>query len=140
MKPFSPYRNRRRRRGAAVVELAAVSPIFVMLILGMIEYGRLVMVQQILTNAAREGARVGVLDNRTASDVTSAANQYLSAANIQTATISVTPDPPNTASSGDPVTVTITVPFSQVSWLPSPLFLGGTTMTSTATMRRETIQ
>jgi hypothetical protein len=32
------------------------------------------------------------------------------------------------------------VPFTQVSWLPSPLFLGGTTMTSTATMRRETIQ
>jgi Flp pilus assembly protein TadG len=139
MKPFSPY-QRRRRKGAAVVELAAVSPLFVLLILGMIEYGRLVMVQQILTNAAREGARVGILDNRTTSDVTSAANQYLAAANIQTATISVTPEPPSSAANGNPVTVTISVPFTQVSWLPSPLFLGGTTMTSTATMRRETIQ
>jgi Flp pilus assembly protein TadG len=139
MYPFSRY-ARRKRKGAAVVELAAVSPLFVLLILGMIEYGRLVMVQQILTNAAREGARVGILDNRTASDVTTAANQYLAAANIQTATISVSPDPPSSAANGNPVTVTISVPFNQVSWLPSPMFLGGTTMTTTATMRRETIQ
>ena len=31
----------------------------------MIEYGRMVMVQQILTNASREGARAAVLDGAT---------------------------------------------------------------------------
>ncbi|HUG68005.1 MAG TPA: TadE family protein [Pirellulaceae bacterium] len=47
----------RKQRGAAAVEFAAVAPIFVLLLFGMLEFGRMVMVQQILTNATREGAR-----------------------------------------------------------------------------------
>ena len=91
---------RRHRAGAAVVEFAVVAPVFLLLLLGIIEYGRMVMVQQILTNAAREGARVGILDNRTEADVTAAANQFLAAANINSATISVTPNPPSSAMKG----------------------------------------
>lgn len=131
---------RRNRRGAAVVEFAVVSPVFFLLVFGMIEYGRMVMVQQLLTNAAREGARVGVLDNSTASDVTTAVNNYLTAANINNATITCNPSTPSSATYGQPVTVTVSVPFSQVSWLPSPMFLGGTTMTAQSAMRRETVQ
>jgi Flp pilus assembly protein TadG len=129
----------RYRCGAAVVEFAVVSPVFFLLTFGMIEYGRLVMVQQILTNAAREGARVGVLDNSTTSDVVTASNQYLSSANINNATVTVSPSPPSSAVAGAPVSVTVSVGFRQVSWLPSPMFLGNTTMTFTATMRRETM-
>ena len=132
--------GRRHRRGAAVVEFAVVAPVYFLFVFGIIEYGRMVMVQQILTNAAREGARVGVLDNSTSSDVTTAANRYLAPANITTATITVSPNPPSSATSGNPVSVTVSVGFNQVSWLPSPLFLGGTTLTYTATMRRETMQ
>jgi Flp pilus assembly protein TadG len=131
---------RRNRRGAAVVEFAVVSPVFFLLVFGMIEYGRLVMVQQLLTNAAREGARVGVLDNSTAAEVTAAVNTYLNSANITSATITCNPSTPSSATYGQPVTVTVTIPFSQVSWLPSPMFLGGTTMTAQAAMRRETVQ
>jgi Flp pilus assembly protein TadG len=104
----------------------------------MIEYGRMVMVQQILTNAAREGARVGILDNSTQSDVDTAVDRYLTAANINGSTTTVTPNPPSSATSGNPVTVTVSVGFNQVSWLPSPFFLGGKTLSYTATMRRET--
>jgi Flp pilus assembly protein TadG len=131
---------RRNRRGAAVVEFAVVSPVFFLLVFGMIEYGRMVMVQQLLTNAAREGARVGVLDNSTSSDVTTAVNSYLTAARINNATITCNPTSPSSAGYGQPVTVTVSVPFSQVSWLPSPMFLGGTTMTAQSAMRRETVQ
>jgi Flp pilus assembly protein TadG len=122
-----------------VVEFALVAPLFFLFIFGMIEYGRLIMVQQILTNAAREGARVAILDGRTAADVTNAADQYLGGANIHGATVSVTPDPPSSAANGNPVTVTISVPFGQVSWLPAPMFIGNATMTATATMRRESM-
>jgi Flp pilus assembly protein TadG len=132
-------RVRKRRRGAAVVEFAVVAPVFFLLVFGMIEYGRMVMVQQILTNAAREGARVGILDNSTEATVQAAVDQYLTAANINGATRSVTPNPPSSASSGSPVTVTVSVPFTQVSWLPSPFYLGSTTLSYTATMRRETM-
>ena len=135
------YRScRRNRRGAAVVEFAVVSPVFFLLVFGMIEYGRMVMVQQMLTNAAREGARVGVLDSSTASEVTSKVNSYLTAARINNATVTCDPSNPSSAGYGEAVTVTVSIPFSQVSWLPSPMFLGGTTMTATSAMRRETVQ
>lgn len=131
---------RRNRRGAAVVEFAVVSPVFFLLVFGMIEYGRMVMVQQLLTNAAREGARVGVLDNSTATDVNNAVKNYLTAAKINNPTVTCSPSTPSSATYGQPVTVTVTVPFSQVSWLPSPMFLGGTTLTASSAMRRETVQ
>ena len=97
----------------------------------------MVMVQQVLTNAAREGARVAILDNSTATGVQNAANLYLTPANILGASIAVTPNPPTSAASGNPVSVTVSVPFNQVSWLPSPFYLNGKTLSFTATMRRE---
>jgi Flp pilus assembly protein TadG len=104
----------------------------------MIEYGRMVMVQQVLTNAAREGARVGVMDGATQASVTSAVNNYLTAAQISGGTTTVSPNPPSSAAYGASVTVTVSVGFNQVSWLPSPMFLGGKTLTATSVMRRET--
>jgi Flp pilus assembly protein TadG len=131
---------RRKRRGASVVEFAIVSPVFFLLVFGMIEYGRMVMVQQVLTNAAREGARIGVMDGATQTSVTSAVNNYLTAAQISGATTTVSPNPPSSAAYGASVTVTVSVGFNQVSWLPSPMFLGGRTLTATSVMRRETNQ
>jgi len=131
---------RRKRRATAAVEFAIVAPVFLLLVFGMIEYGRMVMVQQIITNASREGARTAVLDGATTSSVQSAVNTYLTAGSISGATVTVSPNPPSTAQYGDPVTVTVSVPFSQVSWLPSPMYLGGTTLSSATVMRRETTQ
>src|SRR5687768_2436293 len=63
---------RRNRRATAAVEFAIVAPVFLLLVFGMIEYGRMVMVQQIITNASREGARTAVLDGATTAGVQSA--------------------------------------------------------------------
>lgn len=131
---------RRYRRGAAVVEFAVVAPVFFLFVFGMIEYGRLVMVQQVLTNASREGARMGILDNSTTSEVTAAVDSYLANSTIAGATVTVTPSPPSSAGYGEPVTVTVHVPFNQVSWLPSPMFLGGRTLSASTVMRREAVQ
>jgi ABC-2 type transport system ATP-binding protein len=46
------------RRGVAVVELAVLLPFLLVVLLGIWEVGRLIEVQQILNNAAREGARI----------------------------------------------------------------------------------
>jgi Flp pilus assembly protein TadG len=128
----------RNRCGSAAVEFAVVAPIFLLFVFGIIEYGRMVMVQQILTNSAREGARVGILDNSTQVDVETAVNQSLGAGGISGAEITITPNPPSGAASGDPVSVQVSVAFDQVSWLPSPMYLGGKSLSYTATMRRET--
>ena len=129
---------RRNRRAAAAVEFAVVAPVFFLLVFGMIEYGRMVMVYQVLTNASREGARAAVLDGATTTSVTTAVNSYLSAAAVSGATVTVSPNPPSGAQYGDPVTVTVSVPFSQVSWLPTPMYLGSQTLSSATVMRRET--
>jgi Flp pilus assembly protein TadG len=51
----------RNSRGGAAVEFALILPLLLMLIFGAIELGLLLYNKQILTNATREGARVGVL-------------------------------------------------------------------------------
>ena len=107
------------------------------------------MVQQILTNASREGARKAVLDGSTATDVTNTVITNMSDAkiSIDTSNITVNPANPATANYGDPITVTVHVPLSQVSWLPAPMLLrflpaGKTdiTLTAATVMRRETVQ
>jgi Flp pilus assembly protein TadG len=136
----TPHRSvRKRRRGAAAVEFAIVLPVFVILVFGMIEYGRMVMVQQVITNASREGARRAVLDGATTSSVQSAVTTYLTNAAINGGSTEVSPEP-SAAASGDPVTVTVSIPFSAVSWLPTPMYLGGKTLSASTTMRRESVE
>lgn len=132
--------SRRNRRGAAVVEFAVVAPVFVMLVFGMIEYGRMVMVQQLLTNASREGARMGVLDGATTASVQTAVTTYLTNCSVTGSTVTVSPNPPSSAGYGAPVTVTVSIPFSKVSWIPTPMFLSGKTLAASSVMRRETVE
>ncbi len=134
-------RRRRNRLGVAAVEFAVIAPVFFLLILGMIEFGRMVMVQQVITNASREGARIAVLDGTTGSEVLVAVDNYLSSARIGGATVTVDPTNPNAANYGEPVTVSVSVPFNQVSWLPSSFFGNeGTVLAAATVMRRETVQ
>lgn len=132
---------RKRRRGASVVEFALVAPVFILLVFGMVELGRMVMVQQLLTNASREGARRAILDGSTVSEVQDVVEQYLANTSVRVPreNITVSPDPED-AAFGDPITVSVSVPFESVSWLPAPMFLGGTNMEATTVMRRETVQ
>ncbi|HEY9722297.1 MAG TPA: TadE family protein [Oscillatoriaceae cyanobacterium] len=54
-----------RRRGQAAVEVALVVPILVTLLLGIIDVGYLYNKQLVLTDATREGARLGSLGEQT---------------------------------------------------------------------------
>ena len=131
---------RKQRRAAAVVEFAIVAPLFFLLVFGMIEYGRMVMVQQIITNASREGARRAVLDGASATEVENEVDDFLEQSSIAGAEVTIDPADPSTAEFGDPITVTVSIDFEEVSWLPSPMYLGGQEMTASTSMRRETSQ
>src|SRR5258708_32314244 len=122
---FIRNRDRSKRetrcRGAATVEFAIVAPVFLIMITGIMELGRAIVVQQLLTNASREGARIGGYDTTTStSTVTTAVNSYLSNVGISGATTVVTPNPPSLASDGQSVTVMVSIPFTNVSYLPTP--------------------
>lgn len=53
---------KRRSRGQAMVELALVLPILLLILMGVFDFGRAVFAYNSLSNAAREGARVAIVD------------------------------------------------------------------------------
>ena len=140
MRQFIPTRHSpsRARRGAVLIEFAFIAPIFFLMVLGLIEFGRAMMVQAQLTAAAKAGARAGSFDGSQTSDVSTAVNNYLSSAGISGASTTCSPSPPSSANPGQNVTVTVTIPYSSVSWLPAPRFLKNTTLSSEALAQRET--
>lgn len=124
------------RTGAAAVEFALVAPLFFMVLFGILEIGRALMAQNALINASREAARFAVLDGATASEVVATAE---SASNLGFITNpQVVLEPAGLAANGNNlVTVTVSVPFDQISWLPMPGYLSGKTLSASTTMRRE---
>lgn len=138
--PRAGSRSERRHRGVAAVEFAVVAPVFFLVVLGIIEFGRMVMVQQVITNAAREGARISVLDSATTARVTTRVNDYLAAASLRGATVLVSPNPPTSAGFDEPVSVEIRIPFSAVSPLTSPFLSSGVVLSAESVMRRETAE
>jgi len=114
-----------------------VAPLFFLVILGIIEFGRMVMVQQILTNASREGARRAILEGATAPDVETIVTDYLTNTSVSGASVTVAPGSLSGLGFGDPVAVTVSVPFDRVSWVLAPWFLGGKTLSAQSVMRAE---
>src|SRR6059036_3152136 len=79
-------------RGAALLETALTLPIILLISVGIFEFGRAYQTWQVLTNAAREGARVAVLPNPAAGAVEARVRDYMQAgqlANYASATVSV---------------------------------------------------
>ena len=132
--------HRANRRGAALVEFALVVPIFLLCVVGSVELGRAIMVQEALTDASREGARVGIIDGALTSDVTTAVDNYLTGVSITGAQINVTPTNPGLSADGTQVTVSVSIAFNSVTWVPSPWFLKNATLTATTAMARQTTQ
>ena len=147
--------TRARRRGAATVEFAVVVPVLLMFILGIIEVGRLVMVAQVDTNAAREAARYAAQGGGDTTAVDAYTRTYLTAAGISNAasgqnsavTVAVeyqsagawaAATDPSTLPSGTPIRVTVSVNFNQQSWLPTRFFVANNTQVQgVAVMRKE---
>lgn len=127
------------RRGTAAVEFAVVAPVFIALVFGLLECGRVVMVQQMLTTASREGARLAITENSTLAGVESAVDTYLTNGAVTGATTTVTPSL-SSAQPGDTIVVQVQMPFDDASWLPTTWFIKNTTLTASSAMRREGIQ
>jgi Flp pilus assembly protein TadG len=137
----------RNQRGAALLETAITIPIVLVFSVSIFEFGRAYQTWQVLTNAAREGARVAVLTESTDAQVTAAVKSYMTSGKLPaatTATVTVERSVPfagvNTASR-----VTVAYPFSFVVLNPVMKLVqkgtktgqGITTMSSVALMRNE---
>jgi Flp pilus assembly protein TadG len=69
-------------RGAELVEFAFVFPTLLLVLLGIIDFGFLFQRYEVVTNAAREGARIAILPGYADADVQARVNQYLTAAGL----------------------------------------------------------
>ena len=128
--------------GQALVEVAVALPILLALLVGIFEFARAYNVQQVITNAAREGARQGVLPSMGQADAVLRADQRLADAGISSAT--VTWNCPAPCSTGASVGVTVAVDYTFVFIGPVLSLLasgdndpGTITLQSTSTMRKE---
>lgn len=142
MRNQQPSMAVKSRRGAYAVEFAMVSPVLFLLIFALFEFSRMVMVQQALTNATREGCRTATLATTTTqSAVDDKIRDYLAsvisnASDTSQVQVTVTPSTLSGLSPGTEITCAIQVLYSDVSWLPSRI-LGSSVLRATSTMERE---
>jgi len=142
-------RLRRDQRGAALLEMAFTLPVLLLISVGIFEFGRAFEVWQVLTNAAREGARVAVLPGISDAMVTARVQQYANAGVLDAGvTPTVTIQRNSTISygsgtaSGSKVTVTYPFKFIVLQSVARLIVNGSTvgapfTMAASATMRNE---
>lgn len=132
-----------------MVETALVLPIFVMIVLGIVEFGRAFMVANLLAESARHGARIAILPGSTNSEVVAEVKSRVSALvsvseEFVDVDITVTAHPQNPTSNGeldesvkrDLVTVAVAVPFSKVNVAPIE-WLNSTDLKGSCSMRHE---
>ena len=133
------FRPLGKRRGAAAVEFAVVAPVLLIMVFGMVDMGRMIMVQQLMNDAAREGARTAALGGSSFGEVSSRVSAFLDATGVDASRVQIELTPINLAAAerGDLVTVQLSVAFADVSWLPTPRALGNRTLRSQCTMRHE---
>src|SRR5262245_44964780 len=147
-----PTTGRRRRfrseRGAAMLEAAMTLPLLLFVCIGIIEFGRLYQTWQVMTNAAREGARVAVLPTQPSVDAR--VRQYLQMGGLNSDNsvgVNVTAVPVSlgggATASGSRVTVTYPFTFMVLQPIAQLVVSGSTvgapiTISTSATMRNET--
>jgi Flp pilus assembly protein TadG len=140
-------RLKKNERGAALLETAIIVPIILLISVGIFEFGRAYQTWQVLTNAAREGARIAVISGTTDDAVRARVNAYLTGGGL-------TSLPPEkiVLKRAEPLTATDTASVIEVDYpfsfmvlnpvvrLVSPgdsLGKDGITMKSSAIMRNE---
>lgn len=114
-----------RERGANALEFALIAPILILLLLGIVDFGRGYNAQVTLTHAAREGARECSFGNDGAAAATAAAGGYGSDPSFGASCDNTCATP------GDPATVTVNYTFDFIT----PLPFGPIAMSESATQR-----
>ena len=136
---------RKNERGAALIETAITIPIILLISVGIFEFGRAYQTWQVMTNAAREGARIAILADKTDTDVQSAVTNYMKNGGLPkyaSATINIERTVPMGTSTASKVTINYPYQFmvlNGVVRLVTPKSTTGApiTMQSVALMRNE---
>ncbi len=104
----------RRDDGQALVEFALITPFLLVFLVGIIEFGRAWNAHQVVTDAAREGARKAAIYDEagiiTQDSITSVIKHALTSAHLDTSATVITLDNWDGATN-DTLTVTVAQPY-----------------------------
>ena len=155
---YRSYRTRRskcdvhERSGTTVVEFAFIAPVFILMLFGLLEFGRAVMLKQIVTDVASEGCRTAVVSKgKTTQDVHDAITATLQGRSVPEPAIHAIHIEEQPLGGGDftdvsdlsdvergqPIRVTIEIQLGATSWLPNVFFSDATIIDGQAQMKRE---
>lgn len=136
----------RREEGAELIEMAVITPLLLLLIMGIVDFGFMFQQYLVLTNAAAEGARVGSLPGYSADDVAARVEAYATNGGVVGAVNTSTEAVALAGSSGGSwpgtqVTVTHVYTFDYLGPIAELFSAAGlestVTLTSRATMRNQ---
>lgn len=125
--------DRASERGAVAVEFALLAPVLIMILLGIMEFGRAYNTQLTLTSAAREGVRVMAIDDdegTALAAVTNSADTLTPALRATDIAIAFQAIPPTTpapteCAPGRQVTVTINYTLNTMTGIAGPFTMKG---------------
>ncbi|MGE5485126.1 MAG: TadE/TadG family type IV pilus assembly protein [Ignavibacteriales bacterium] len=122
-------------KGTALVEMALVLPVFLLILLGIMEFGLAINAYVTVQHAAREGARLGIMG---ASDAEITARVHDAAYPVDPARIGVTILPePALRERGQPLTVSVEYTHEFLTPLVSSVVGGSVVLESSVDMRIE---
>lgn len=132
-----------RDAGQSLVEFAILIPILLGVVIGIFEFGRAWNVDQVLTNAGREGARLAVIPTSSVDDVVAAVESALTDAALDPSLADIVVE--GMGVYGTPASVEIEYPYEFTFLGPIMAFLGdgeeeipgAITLNSRITMRNE---
>jgi Flp pilus assembly protein TadG len=142
------FRCRSSRTGSAMVEMAICFPVFMLILMGIIEFGRAMSVSQMLNSASRIGCRAAILDGSSNSSVTSIIKQHVTSTigcepSVITVAIIATSSRNGSAlsdvshaSTGDMIKLDVSVRFADVSWAVKD-WMGGSRIRGQCSMQHE---
>jgi Flp pilus assembly protein TadG len=141
-------RRARTERGAELIELALVLPILLLMFAAVVDFALMFQRFLVVSNAAREGARIAVLPGYTTPDVQNRVTQYVqqgigdTSVTPTTTVDPVTIDPPGPTPAFPAMKVRVTMTHSYILMGPVSGLLGGgswstVTLVASSTMRVE---
>jgi Flp pilus assembly protein TadG len=122
-------------KGQSLVEFALTIPLFLLLLMGIVDFGRLLYSYSHLEFAAQETVRKGGLGSNDA-DMVSFARSYIHLPDPTKLSVTITPAD-TIRKSGDYVSVKLSYPFNPVMPLADRVFTNRFTITSSSTIRVE---
>ncbi len=121
-------------RGQAIVEFAIVFPVFILLVMMIVDFGRVVWYDNAISNGAREGARYAIINHPSRDDP--AIRQYVreKAVGVPLVDADITITPAVTRIARDPVKVSISYQFTPITPMVGDLIGGSVTLDASSQM------